>query len=113
MELDELTLYIGNKLLEMSASDVELLQVEQKSKLVKRLVLCTASDCFHAKNLASMLKEDLKNSARCYHTDGIFKGDWIVLDFDEIVVHIFTKETRQKFNIEKLYKDAKNFVELK
>ena len=113
MELDELTLYIGNKLLEMSASDVELLQVEQKSKLVKRLVLCTANDCVHAKKLATDLKENVKDFARCFHMDGIFKGDWVVLDFDEIIVHIFTKETRQKFSIEKLYKDAKNFVELK
>ena len=113
MELDELTLYIGNKLLEMSASDVELLQVEQKSKLAKRMVMCTASDCFHAKDLANKLKESVDNITRCFHMDGIIKGDWIVMDFDDVVVHIFTKGTRQKFNIEKLYKDAKNFVELK
>ena len=113
MELDELTLHIGNKLLELEAKDVELLQVEQKSKLAKRMIVCTALDCSHAKNMANQLKEYLFDITRCFHIDGIFKGEWIVMDFDDIVVHIFTKETRQKFSIEKLYKDAKNFVELK
>ena len=112
MDLDELTLGIGNELVEKGATEVELLQVEQKSKLAKRLIVCTVQDNICAKKVALELKEMLKDTLQCFHTDGIFRGDWIVLDYDDIIVHIFTKETRQKFNIDKLYKDTKNFVEI-
>ncbi len=110
MDLDELTLDIGKELQSKGATEIELLQVEQKSKLAKRLVVCTVHDNACAKKVAFEIKEALKDTLQCFHTDGIFKGDWIVLDYNDIIIHIFTKETRQKFNIEKLYKDAKNFV---
>ena len=112
MDIDELVMAIGNQLASNGASDVELLQIEQKTKLAKRLVICSAQDCVMAKKLALDLKEEIKDTLQCFHCDGIIRGEWIVLDFNEIIVHIFTNEARKKFNIEKLYKDAKNFVDI-
>ena len=112
MDLDELTLGIGKELVSKGATNVELWQVEQKSKLAKRLIVCTMQDNTCAKRVALEIKEMLKDTLQCFHTDGIFKGDWIVLDYDDIIVHIFTNDAREKFNIEKLYKDSRNFVSL-
>ena len=108
MDIDELVLNIGNELLNKGASDVQIYNVEQKTKVAKRLVVCTAVDNEHAKAIAVEIKEFVKPYIICLHNDGISKGDWIVLDFRDIIVHIFTKDTRLKYNLEKLWKDQKN-----
>lgn len=110
MDIDEIVQKIGLKLLELGATNVQLLEIESKSKVAKRLVVCTASNNQNVKKVAYDIKDTFKNEITCLHTDGIFKGDWVVLDFKDILVNIFTKETRAKFNIEKLYKDAKNTI---
>lgn len=40
------------------------------------------------------------------YADGINKGEWIVLDLEQIIIHIFRKDLREKYNLEKLFKDA-------
>ena len=67
----------------------------------------------HIDKIKNQMGEEYKDVLPCLHTDGIFKGVWIVLDFKDVVIHIFTRDTRAKYNIEKLWKDNKNFIEIK
>ena len=106
MDIDELAVGLGHVLFENGAKNVEVWQVEEKNKLTKRIVIGTLKNNQEAKKLAYYIKDNM--GEKCLHTDGIFRGDWVVLDIGDVIVHIFTKETRQKFNLEKLYKDAKN-----
>jgi ribosome-associated protein len=41
-----------------------------------------------------------------WHKEGLTNGDWILLDYGNVVAHIFLKETREYYNIEKLWGDA-------
>ena len=113
MDIDELSLSIANKLLELNATNVVVLDIEKKSKIAKRMIICSCDDNQQTKNLANFIKEEYKDTLHCLHTDGIFKGVWIVLDFKDIIINIFAKDTRIKYNIEKLWKDNKNFIEIK
>lgn len=112
IDIDELLTLMSNYLVDNKATDVMVLDVERKTKATKRLLICTASSAQNAKDLASAFKEEFNKYSLCLHTDGIFKGEWIVLDFKDILVHIFTKETRSRYNLEKLYKDSKNFIQI-
>lgn len=112
MDIDEIVQNVGNKLLEYGATNVQILEIESKTNITKRLLLCTASNNQNAKAYAYNIKEQIKEFATCLHTDGIFKGDWVVLDYKDFIIHIFTKETRVKYNLEKLYKDSKNCITL-
>ena len=112
MDIDELAVGLGNVLFDFFAKNVEVWQVEEKNKLTKRIVVATMKNNQEAKKIAYYIKENL-GEIKCLHTDGIFKGDWIVLDLGDVIVHIFIKETRQKFNLEKLYRDAKNCFVIK
>ena len=75
-------------------------------------MIATIQNPQEAKTLALKFKQLFSEKYVCLHSDGLFKGDWIVLDFKDILVHIFTKETRARFNLEKLYKDSKNFIQI-
>ncbi len=113
MDIDELCLNIANKLVANNAKDVVILDTEKKSKVAKRMIVCSCDDNQQTKLIANIIKEEYKDVLPCLHTDGIFKGVWIVLDFKDVVIHIFTRDTRAKYNIEKLWKDNKNFIEIK
>lgn len=113
MDIDELCLNMANKLLENKATNIVVLNTEKRSKIAKRMIICSCENNQQTKTTSCILKEEYKNIMPCLHTDGIFKGVWIVLDFKGVIVHIFTKEARCKFNIEKLWKDNKNFIEIK
>lgn len=85
------------------AKNIEIYNIENKCNYVKRIVIATCKDCLSARKLAFSFKDEFKKNYECFHTDGIYKGEWVVLDFKDIIVHIFTKETRQKFNIDKMW----------
>ena len=110
IDIDETIKEMSDYLVENGATNVVMLDVEKKTKTAKRLVIATAKSSQFAKTLALSFKEHFSKQMLCIHSDGLFKGDWIVLDFKDIIVHIFTKDTRNKFNLEKLYKDSKNFI---
>ena len=109
-DIDEVAKNMSIYLVENGATNVIIIDVEKKTKVAKRIVLATAKNSQTAKTMALGLKESFSNQIICMHSDGLFKGDWIVLDYKDILVHIFTKDTRNKFNLEKLYKDSKNYI---
>ena len=110
LDINDLSSQIAGKLFEYGALDIQIIQTQEKSKIAKRLVVCTAQDNQAAKKMAIDLKEYFKTSIQSLHTDGIIKGEWVVIDYKDIIVHIFTKNARQKYNIEKLWKDSKNTI---
>ena len=65
------------------------------------LVVGTAITIAENKKLAYMLAQELKYGDKI---DGFHKGEWIIFDLDEIVVHLFASGHREKYNLDKLYK---------
>ena len=71
-------------------------------------VLCTGTSDRHVQALADSVLEFMKeNGERPHNKEGMDKGEWILLDYVNIVVHIFQKETREFYRLENLWGDAK------
>lgn len=70
----------------------------------KYVVLATSNKVQDSKKVADIIAEK-------YHYDGKIegynKGEWIVFDFDGLTLHIFLSKTRDKYNLDKLYKPKK------
>ena len=58
-----------------------------------------------AKNIEEKIRE--KFNFKSFHTEGFENAEWILLDYGEILVHIFQKETREYYKLEELWADAK------
>lgn len=102
---------IAVKLNELGAKKIEILDVSKKTNLGKIFIFSSVTGTDNAKIIATKLQEFLAlKNFELEHIDGQFKGEWIILDFKDIIIHIFQNEVRNKFNIEKLWKDAKNSI---
>ncbi|MDD2445540.1 MAG: ribosome silencing factor [Clostridia bacterium] len=104
---------IVNKLNDLGARKIEVLDVSKKTSLSKVLIFASVSGKENSKEIALKLEEFLKTEEiELEHIDGHIKGDWIVLDFKEIIVHLFQNEIRVKYDMEKLWKDNKNSIKI-
>lgn len=111
LELLEKSKAIALKLQEFGAKKIEVLDISRKSSDIKFLILSSISSAQMAKVVANDIQQ-FANSQKLtiLHTDGAFRGEWIVLDYEEIIIHIFTEPARLKYNLEKLWKDSKNSI---
>ena len=62
----------------------------------------------HVKAMAEAVQERMKEKGRVpIAAEGIREGDWIVLDFWEIIIHLFIPELRERYQLEKMWPEAK------
>ena len=71
-------------------------------------IVCHGTSSTHTSAIAdSVIEETVKSiKEKPWHKEGLTNGDWILLDYGNVVAHIFQKETRDYYNIEKLWGDA-------
>lgn len=106
MDTLELARFFADFLNKYGAKDTEI--VEAKSgKIFKYLVVCTAGDKYFAQNMLVDFLDYVKAEFGLVNLglEGFKKADWIIIDYDKIFVHIFQSGAREKFNIERLWRN--------
>jgi ribosome-associated protein len=85
-----------------------VLDVRQLSNVTDFYLIVTGNNSPHIKALATEVERTLKaDGANCYRRAGSPDSKWIVCDYIDFVVHIFGKEAREYYAIERLWNDAK------
>jgi ribosome-associated protein len=96
--------------LDKKAADLDVLEVGALTSIADYFVLCSATNERQAQaiadNVVERLREELK--VRPLLIEGTTPGRWILLDFGDFVVHIFTEEMRRFYGLERLWGDAPN-----
>jgi ribosome-associated protein len=88
-------------------TDIKVLDTLALTTLADYFVLCTASSTTQLKALAGAVEEKLKSGGeQPHHIEGHRGNTWMLLDYSSVVVHLFLEETRQFYNLEKLWGDA-------
>ncbi len=94
-------------ILKKLGEDVVVLDLRGRSPLADYFVIATATSTIHAQAIAEEVSLELKHEGeRMHHLEGVENGVWIVLDYINVVVHIFCGETRRFFGLERLWGDA-------
>lgn len=89
------------------AKDLRAYSVVGKSDITDYTVLATGRSSTHVKALADELEyETSKRGLPPLHFEGKGNGSWIVVDYANIIVHIFSDEAREFYNLDRLYNDA-------
>lgn len=102
---------IAIKLQEFSCKKIDILDISKKTNQAKIMIISSVLNEQKAKVIANDILLFIKEqNLEIINIDGAFKGEWIVLDCKEIIIHIFTETTRVKYNLEKLWKDSKNLI---
>lgn len=94
-------------LAERKSSDIRLLHVEDQTVLTDYLIICTGNSSTQVRSLAGEVEYKMGLAGRkCRNIDGAPGSDWIVLDFGCVMVHVFFKETREFYKLEKLWESS-------
>jgi ribosome-associated protein len=94
--------------LDKKAVGVEVLDVAGKVDYADFLVIMTGRSDRHAQALAQGIEEALrKQGIRPVAVEGLLHGSWVLMDFGDVVVHVFQHDARQLYDIEGLWLDAR------
>lgn len=89
------------------AYDVKILDLRKLTTITDFFVICTADSDTQVKAIADAVMEGSKKlGERPWHKEGIQSLRWVLLDYVEVVVHIFLKDTRRFYGLENLWGDA-------
>ena len=108
----ELAKAIGEVLDNKKGHEVRVLHVEEKTSIADYFVICTGNSGTQVKALAGEV--DFKIEQRGVPADNVEgrgNNTWIVLDYGNVDVHIFSREAREFYNLDKLYDDAPVVIE--
>lgn len=87
--------------------DVKILDLQEVSSIADFFIICSADSDTQVKAIADEIDKTLrKEGIKCYHREGYEVLRWVLLDYFDVVVHIFHKEAREFYNLEKLWGDA-------
>ena len=101
---EELANAIYDILDDRKANDVKVLHVEKKTVIADYFVLCTGNSSTQVKALADEVeyKTTLRGKAPT-NVEGKDNTAWIILDYDNVIVHVFSREAREYYNLDNHY----------
>ncbi len=89
------------------AEDVDVIGISDLTIIADYFVIATGTSTTHTKSLADEVEFKLKQAGVVpTRTEGYNGSSWILLDYSDIVVHIFYKETRNYYSLERLWADG-------
>lgn len=98
---------VGEILDEKKAEKMLLLDVREVSSVTDFFLIATGTSAPHLKALSEEVEVQLKKEgARAYRHSGDPESGWMILDYFDLVVHIFTPEVRSYYDLERLWRDA-------
>lgn len=99
---------ISQTIFDKKGFNILVLDVRGISTMADYYIIAEGSVGRHAKSVCTAIKAHLNDEdATLYHCEGEQEGDWIVMDYGDIVIHLFIPEMREKYALEELWKKAK------
>ena len=87
--------------------DVKILDLRTLTTITDYFIICTGDSDTQVKAIADEVDKQMRSEGvRSWHTEGYRTLNWVLIDFVDIVVHVFKKESREYYNLEKLWGDA-------
>lgn len=89
------------------ALDLKLIGIQDISVIADYFVLATGTSSTHVKALADEVEFQLKQEGiNPNHIEGYRSNSWILLDYGNVIVHVFTAEARQFYDLDRLWQDG-------
>lgn len=107
LDTQALTHRIAELAVERKALDVITLDISGRSSYADALVIASGTSDRHVQSIAEMIESTLnKEGVRSIGREGLREGQWALIDFGGVVLHVFHQFTRESFDLESLWKTA-------
>jgi ribosome-associated protein len=102
-------------IIDKKGEEIALLDIKGLSSVSDYFLICSGSSSTQNKAIAGWIQSQLGKTIheKCFSLEGNSDGDWILIDYINFVVHIMSFDNRKKYQLEKLWMDAKryNFIQ--
>ena len=99
---------IADLMISKKAIDIVILDLKKLTSATDYFVICSADSDTQVKAIADSVQNGMESlGERVWHQEGYHALRWIVLDYVDVVVHVFHKEERSFYNLDRLWGDAK------
>ena len=105
----EIAGFIVNALDNKKANDIKLLRTREITILADYFIICTATSTTQLKTLSDEVEKVMKEKGESsLRREGHRSGGWVLIDFGCVVVHLFLKDQREFYTLERLWADAED-----
>lgn len=102
---------VANAAADKKAKDIRILNVEGLSPITDYFVVCSGTSQVQVKAIADEIEYKMEEEGiTVTHKEGHQFGKWILLDYGNVIAHIFYEEEREFYGIERLWADAEEIV---
>ena len=96
---------------EKSAVDIRIVEIAGMSDIADYFVICSGRSAPQVKALFEHLEEEMEKNGRfAVRKEGMSEGRWIAVDYGDVIVHIFHKDTREIYALDTLWNNGRNVV---
>ena len=98
-------------ILDKKAEKIVVIKLKGISDITDFIIICHGNSSRQNKAISDEIQQKLKDvyKLKAFGVEGIQNTDWILLDYIDFIIHIFTAENREKFSLEKLWMDGKRY----
>lgn len=107
MTINEKVLLAAKALLDKKAEDVSAVEIDSLSVITDYMVFATANSSTHIRALGDAVEKAFSDMGiEPHHREGKSTG-WVLIDYTDFIVHIFTKKEKEFYNLDRLWADGK------
>ena len=94
---------------EKKANDIKVIDISEVSVLADYFIIASGSNRNQVQAMVDSVQEDLfkKAGAEAKQVEGYQSGNWMLLDYSDIIVHVFDEENRLFYDLERIWRDGK------
>ena len=92
--------------LDKKAPNVKILEIKRLSSIADYLVLASGTSDKQTQAIAESVKKGLKQFGKALDVEGLREGNWVVIDYGDVIVHVFRDEMRRYYNLDELWNAA-------
>jgi ribosome-associated protein len=104
-------LLCAQRALDYKAQDLMLLDVRELSSFADYFVICSAGSSRQVQGISDHLEEGLRDlGVKPLGVEGRREGHWVLMDYGDVIVHIFHETTRHFYDLESLWSEAERVL---
>ena len=115
LDAEDPTMKAAQAAVDKKAFDVLVLEVAEISGLCDRMIICSARSTTHLSAVSDAIEDALRKAGqRLLHADGrrTAEPEWVLLDYGDLMVHVFRQQARSDYQLEEYYSDGKVLAKL-
>lgn len=88
-----------------------MFDISEYSSITDIFMICSGTSLRQVQAIADAIEEGMREKGiKCHHMEGYRTGRWILMDYGDMVIHIFYQETREFYDLERLWGDASSII---